>query len=229
MRLAALLEEALVPPDLVVVAPPVLADFALARTVVLLVPDVERLADLVVPEDSALVAFFAVPEDLAVLDFAAPVLEAVLLGAVALAPVLLVVAVLLAEDLVAEPELAFLVAVLPAVFLAVVLPAAFLVPEAADFVELALAVEADLVFAPAEAVLLAAALVPVAFLAAVLVLVVVELAFFVPDLAVELLEAFLVPVRSSAAFSTFRTTLFTTLVTASGTMLVEVLLVDAIF
>ena len=52
------------------------------------------------------------------------------------------------------------------------------------------------------------------------------LAFLVPDFEAELADFF--EVKSSAALVTFRTALFTTFDTASGTMLVCVLLVVAI-
>ena len=83
--------------------------------------------------------------------------------------------------------------------------AALVVPEEADFVAEVLAVVAFL----AVAVLLAAVL---------------ELAevsdFLLPAFAVEPELADFLPVSSSVAFVTFRTTLLTTLDTASGTMLV---------
>lgn len=213
------LGEAAVPPDLPVVSP-LEADLTFTEVVPVFLALLVVLAGLAF----LVVLLFAAPADFAVL--LALVLPADL--AVVLAPVLLVEAALVADDLVAAlfaveafGDAAFLVAVL--------LLLAFLVPAEADLAVVpdldVAALVVDLAVDFAAAVLELAALVPVAF---ALAAVPAEPAFLVPVLAVVALAVFFVPVKSPAVFSTFRTTLFTTLVTASGIMLDWVLLVGAI-
>jgi hypothetical protein len=118
-----------------------------------------------------------------------------------------------AADLVALAAVAFLGAAVDLPAKAVLVPGAFLAVAGLEASVLAAADLEVLVFF-AEAVLAEAVLV-----AAVLELA-EGLAFLVPVFEAEAERAGFLPVRSSAAFVTFRTTLVTTLDTASGTMLV---------
>ncbi|WP_191907098.1 hypothetical protein [Adhaeribacter soli] len=180
--------------ELAFLAVPVL----LVAPALLLVPLVfEALADLL--PVALPVADFEVA-DFAVEDFAVVALEAVDLAGEAFFAVV--------------PALAFLVLVAEAFAPVADLPDVALAEEAVLVPDLA-AVDLEAVAFEAEDFVLAD-FVPVDLALEALV----ALAFLVPDFVVEVPEAFFEPVRSLAVFSTFRTTLFTTLVTASGIMLV---------